>query len=313
MRDLVQRVKARGQATVATAADASRDHPLVQRWVDVVFGVIAKQSQYRLSLDAAGAAFWLVIAVFPATIAMITLFGLVTDPSEIADDVADFSRRAPNSLGAALATEAQQAAASAATTLSIGLVSSLLATLWSVSSGGYAMFRAMRQAYDLPPQSYLLARARAFAAAIVAVIGLGLAVGAGALLFSRIDRLQGVERDAVLVLAGIVVLVIFMAVVAASFRYSIAQSTPLRSLLPGAVMGTAVTAVLAWGVAVFGAYMTDYQAIYGALTGIIVALLAVYTVMYVLLLGAVFNQQLAPLPGQQAPPDVTEKLAQGEM
>lgn len=258
-------------------------------------GVVRKQSQYRLSLDAAGAAFWLVIAVFPAMIAVITIFGLAVDPTKIADDVGDIAKRSPNSFGAALASQAQQVAANDAGSLSVSLVISLVVTLWSVSSGGYAMFRAIRQAYALPPQSYLVARARAFVAAIVAVIGLGVLVGAGRLVTDWMDTLPHAAKIAVAVSVIPVVLVLFTGFVMWSYRYSIAAPTAVGSLLPGAGICAVVTAVLALGVTLFGSYMTNYQAIYGALTGIIVALLAVYTVMYVLLLCAVFNQQWAPV------------------
>ena len=298
MRDLAGKAKASRDGALADARRVTNRHPLVQRLVTITFGVIEKQSEYRLSLNAAGAAFWLVIAVFPATIAMITMFGLVVDPETIADDVVDITKRSPNSLGAALASQAQQAAAAEASSLSIGFVTSLVVTLWSVSSGAYAMFRAIRQAYDLPPQSYVVARARAFAAAVAGVILLGLAVGGGALLFARLDRADTTVRVLALSVAGLLAVVVFAAAVTWAFRYSIAAATPWRSLLPGAVLGTVVTVALVIGVALFGSYMANYQAIYGTLTGIIVALIAGYTVMYVLLLAAVFNQQWAPLPGQ---------------
>ena len=269
--------------------------PWAARLYRVGWGVVRKQSQYRLSLDAAGAAFWLVIAVFPAMIAAITIFGLVVDPAELADDVEEISRRAPNSFGAVLAAQAQQVAANDAGSLSVGLVVSLVVTLWSVSSGGYAMFRAIRQAYALPPQDYVVARARAFAAAVAAVITLGVLVAAGAALGRWSDSLPGTARIALTAVGVLGVLALFTALTAWTFRYSIAARTPLGSVLPGAVIGTVVVAALAVGVALFGSYLTNYQAIYGTLTGIIVALLTVYTVMYVLLLCAVFNQQWAPV------------------
>lgn len=257
--------------------------------------MVRKRSQYRLSLDAAGAAFWLVIAVFPAMIAAITIFGLVVDPAELAGDVEDISRRAPNSFGAVLATQAQQVAANDAGSLSVGLVVSLVVTLWSVSSGGYAMFRAIRQAYALPPQNYVVARARAFAAAVGAVIALGALVALGTAIVDWSDSVTGPARIVLSAVMVLGVLALFTAVTVWTYRYSIAARTPLGSLLPGAVIGTVVVAVLAVGVVLFGSYLTNYQAVYGTLTGIIVALLTVYTVMYVLLLCAVFNQQWAPV------------------
>ncbi len=269
---------------------------LTARLYSAIRGVIRQQSQYRLSLDAAGAAFWLVIAVFPAVVAVIMIFGLVVDPTTLAADVEELTRRSPNSFGAVVATQAQQVAASDAGSLSIGLVVSLVVTLWSVSSGGYAMFRAIRQAYDLPPQNYVVARLRAFIAALVAVVALGAAVGATALGVDWTSKASSSVRGLVLALAAVAIVVVFGALVLFTFRYSIAARAPMRSLLPGTVIGTLTTVLVLLGAGLFGSYAMNYQAIYGALTGIVVTLLAAYTVMYILLLCAVFNQEWHPLP-----------------
>lgn len=270
--------------------------PVLARLYGVTRGVIHKQSDYRLSLNAAGAAFWLVISVFPAVIAVIMIFGLVLDPADLAGDVEEITRRAPNSFGAVLASQAQQVAATDAGSLSLGLAISLVVTLWSVSSGGYALFRAIRQAYDLPPQNYIVARSRAFGAALGAVLTLGVLVGGGALILGWLDRQSQTLRVGVSIVGAVVLAVAFTLLVVWTFRFSIAERVPMRSLLPGAVIGTCATVGLLIGVTVFGSYMVNYQAIYGALTGVIVALLAGYTIMYVLLLCAVFNQQWQPLP-----------------
>jgi membrane protein len=229
-------------------------------------------------------------------IAVVTIFGLVVDPTNLAADVEEITKRAPNSFGAVLASQAQQVAAADAGSLSLGLTVSLVVTLWSVSSGGYALFRAIRQAYDLPPQNYVVARARAFGSAIGAVLALGILLGGGALLLSWRDTQSQTVRTSLTIAGAVALAVGFTLLVVWTFRFSIAERAPMRSLLPGAVIGTCVTLALLIGVTVFGSYMVNYQAIYGALTGVIVTLLAGYTIMYVLLLCAVFNQQWQPLP-----------------
>lgn len=282
--------------------------PFRTRLFNAVVGVIQQQSVYRLSLDAAGAAFWLVIAVFPAMISVISIYGLVVPPSKIADDFRNLGGRAPNSLGSVLGEQAQQVAANTSTSLSIGLVVSIVITLWSVSSGSYAMFRAIRQAYGLPPQSYLVARARAFASAFVGVIVLGVAVTVVGFGIAWMDRQSSSVRTWVTILVTLVMLVLLAAGTAGAFRYSIAAKTPRKSLWPGAAIAALTIVVMLFGVALFGSYLTNYQAIYGALTGIIVALLAVYTGMYVVLLCAVFNEQWEPLPRQAAPRSIADEL-----
>lgn len=270
-------------------------HPRLERGYLLAREVVAEQGRYRLGLSAAGSAFWLVLAVFPAVVAVITVFGLVVDPADLAGDVEEITRKSPNSFGALVATQAEQVAGADAGSLSVGLVVSLAVTLWSVSSGGYALSRAVRQAYDLPPQNYVVARARAFIAAVLAVLILGLGVAGTAFVI----RWGSTATDEVRMLLGVfgvlAAIVGFAAVVAFTFRFSIAAPTPLRSLLPGVLIGTATTAAVFVGATLLGSALFNYQAVYGALSGIVVALLAFYTIMYIVLLSAVLNQQLAPL------------------
>ena len=267
---------------------------------DVGVRVADAQSRQRLSLAAAGVAFWLVIAIFPATLAVITIFGLVVDPKDIADAVARITERAPGSLGAVLAEQAEAAASADARSLSIGLLISLAFTLWSVSDGAYGMARAIREAYDVPPEEYLKARFRAFLGAIVGVLSFGVLLLSAAAALAWLADVTGWQRVLALVLGILLALLMQTAIFTGQFRYALARPTPRRQLLPGAAIAAVSITVLLFGLAIYASFAPDYQAIYGALAGIILAMLTVYFGSYALLLSAVFNAQWAPRSGDFA-------------
>lgn len=294
----------RAQQAWGRVTERIDSRPLTARVYATVQDVIAKQSGYRLSLSAAGSAFWLVIALFPATIAVIMLFGLVVDPASLANDVQNMTARSPNSLGAALAGQAQKVAAAESGTLSIGLVVSLVVTLWSVSSGMYALTRAVRQAYGLGPLHYFVARWRAFLGACVAVIVLGVFVAVGSAYGAWHAGASSTEK-AVSYIVGLPFAAVVIAVnLVVLFRFSVALRIPWRNVALGAVLGSLVTVALIVGVALFGSYLAHYQQIYGTLTGMVVTMIGVYTLMYAILLCAVFNAEWHPLdPGLQAAAD----------
>lgn len=294
---------AEGRALEAYGEVTARidSRPFTARLYSTIRSVIAKQSGYRLSLSAAGSAFWLVIALFPATIAVIMVYGLVVDPTTMADDVRSITERSPDSLGAALAQQAEAVASSESGTVTVGLVISLIATLWSVSSGMYALTRAVRQAYGLAPQNYILARWRAFLGAIVAVIVLGLFIGVAAAYGSWHGHATSTEK-VISYLIGVPLGTCVMAVtLAVLFRFSISERVPFRNLALGAGLGAVATMALIIGVALFGSYVSHYEQIYGTLTGIIVAMLGIYTMMYAILLCAVFNAEWRPLEADDEP------------
>lgn len=291
-----------------------RGRPRLARLAATTAAVAVKQSYYRLSLSAAGAAFWLVIAVFPAAFAAIMIFGLVVSQEQINDWLSRASRTSPNGMASVVAEQAQQVVQTEPGTLSVGLAVSLALTLWSASAGAYALLRSIRLAYGLAPQSYLAARARGVLATLIAVVALGLLGWVGLYARRAESGLEGFPRFAVSVTIAVLAWGVLLLMVAATFRFAIAIATPARCVIPGAAITTLAVALLVAGVALFGSYATRYQTTYGALSSMVVTLLVLYGLMYATLLAALFNAEWAPLPDREvqevgAPDQQWQRLA----
>jgi uncharacterized BrkB/YihY/UPF0761 family membrane protein len=100
----------------------------------------------------------------------------------------------------------------------------------------------------------------------------------------------------VVVVAAPTLLLVVTAGVATLYRFSVGARVGARALLPGAI-ASSVGAVAA--LAGFGAYVAwsrHYTAVYGVFAGAVIGMLGTYVVVYVVLLGAVLNAQLAPKP-----------------
>jgi membrane protein len=261
-----------------------------QRWsavVRVVGGVMREQAAEQVGLAASGAAFWLVISVFPTAIAAVSLFGLVVSPESVAKDLGDLANAAPASLGSLVTDQLRRVAASDHAGLSVGVAVSLLLAVWSASAGVYNLDRAIRDAYGLPRQSYLEARGRALGGAIAVVLLLGTVALAISVVVANSPAAVVVIISAPAVLAGMT------GSIAALYRFSVGDRVPARALFPGAV-ASAVGVVLVIGG--FGAYVslsTRYTAVYGASAGAVIGMVGTYLAVYVVLVGAVLNRQLA--------------------
>src|SRR5262249_8591365 len=136
-------------------------HPQLSRALDLARRVMREQGEERVGLAASGAAFWLVISIFPTAIAAISIFGLVVSPQRVAADLGSLAHGAPSSLSSLVTAQLQRVAASDHAGLSTGLAVSILFAIWSASAGVYNLDRAIRLAYGLAPQSYVEARVRA--------------------------------------------------------------------------------------------------------------------------------------------------------
>lgn len=97
---------------------------------------------------AGGVAFFAFLAIFPAIIAALTLYGLIADPQTVAAQVRDLSAVLPQQAQPIVADQLQSVTATSGRALGIGLIVSLLAALWSASSGTGNLIKAVNLAYD---------------------------------------------------------------------------------------------------------------------------------------------------------------------
>jgi membrane protein len=271
----------------ATTGRVLRGHPRISGVLRIVRAVLHEQSVETVGLAASGATFWLVISAFPTAIAAVSLFGLVVSPDRVATDLGNLASGAPASLGSMVTEQLRRVAASDHARLSLGLAASVLFAIWSGSAGVYNINRAIRVAYGLPPQRYLEARGRALAGALANVI----LIGVGAIAISAAVG----HFPATLVLGAAVpfVLVVIAAAAAGLYRFSVGQSVRGRELLPGAMASSVgVVAVLA-GFSTYVASSTHYTAVYGVFAGAVIGMVGLYLAVFVVLLGAVLNVQLA--------------------
>ncbi len=271
--------------------------------------VAREQSAEQIGLVAAGAAFWLVIAAFPAGIAAISIFGLVVSPTEVANNLRSIANAGPQSLGSTLSTQLTHVAATSRVSLSVRLIISVILALWSVSAAVYNLQRAIRAAYGLGVEEYVVARGRAFLGGVVAVLALGLLALASTTISVGLAYLPGI----LLKVVGVPVLVVVIAAVAAGlYRFAIARPVPFPQLVPGALTAGIGLIALAGGFSWYLRVSTHYTAVYGALAGAVIGMIASYLAIYVLLIGAVLNAQLdrlngRPVPG--APPKAADPAA----
>src|SRR3954447_21568016 len=87
----------------------------------VMRAVMREQTAEQVGLAASGAAFWLVISALPTALAVVSLFGLVVDPEQVANNLGDLADAGPGSAGALLPEQLKRLAEANHTGLSVGL------------------------------------------------------------------------------------------------------------------------------------------------------------------------------------------------
>jgi len=191
------------------------------------------------------------------------------------------------------------------------LITTSLLTIWSASGVIISWMDGFRRAYQLP-KTWGLVQERLIAISLVFMAGLPLSfatilVAFGSRIETRILFLIGHEfGPLILLLWGTIrwtiAILTSIAVIQLIYHNAVPRTQPWHSVLPGAVLSTAMWLLSS---ALFGWYLqhyTDYSVIYGSL-GVGIALLVwMYLISLVVLIGAEFNAMLFPRGVTRVPP-----------
>jgi membrane protein len=262
----------------------------------------------RCTQYAAAIAYRVLFSLFPLTIALVSIFGLVLQDDElrqqVIDELIDFLPVSESGQ-----TDVQQSIEEIATPLSaIGLIS-LVALLWG-ASGMMASIRLGLEAAMKVDRGRPAARAKLVDFILIAAAGVLvlLIVGIsafGAFFSELVDRFTewaNIATPSGILLRDGIQLTAIAVTVLLLYRFVPARKIRRRGALAGAIL----TAVGVWGstkvLAIVFADFSRYNVIYGSLAGVMTFLFFVYVVAWILLLGAEFAHAWSQPPGPPGPP-----------
>jgi membrane protein len=280
----------------AAGREAERPGQIPPRgWFAVLKRVKAEVKDDNVSLLAAGVAFYAMLAIFPAIIALVTIYGMVADPNQVESQVGEFAKSLPSGADQLLTQQLKNVVSAGRQSLSIGLVVSLLAVLWSVSSGVQGLVKGLNVVYDeretrgfvkLRGLSLLLT----LGAIVVAVVALALIT-----VFPAVIDNLGLGRAGELaasIARWVVLALLVLAALAVLYRFAPDRANPRwRWVSPGAVVALVLWLLgsigFSWYVDNFG----KYNQTYGALAAVIILLLWLFLSAFAVLLGAEFDAE----------------------
>src|SRR4051812_24874754 len=138
---------ASGEAGRGRDAETPNQIPL-KGLKDVVWRVVSEVIEDRVTLIAAGVTYYLLLALFPALGALVSLYGFVADPTTIAGHIGFISSIFPQGSFDLILSQLTALTQQKPGTLSIGFVTGLLIALWSANNGVKALCDAMNVAYN---------------------------------------------------------------------------------------------------------------------------------------------------------------------
>ena len=275
----------------AAGREAKRPSEIPSRgWFAVLKRVKAEVKEDNVTLLAAGVAFYAMLAIFPAIIAVVTVYGMVADPAQVESQVSEFAKSLPSGADQLLTTQLENVTSAGRQSLSIGLVLSLLAVLWSASSGVQGLVKGLNLVYDeRESRGFLKLRGLSLLLTLGAILMAVVAIALVAVFPAVIGDLGlGQAGELAASIARWVVLALLvLSALAVLYRHAPDRANPRWRW----VSGGAVVALVLWllGSIGFSWYVDNfgkYNQTYGALAAVIILLLWLFLSAFVVLHGA---------------------------
>jgi membrane protein len=273
---------------------AARQGGGVTAWKDVLLRVRTHLREDNISLLSAGVAFFAMLSIFPALIAVISIYGLVAKPETARAQVQKLAAVLPRQARQTLTGQLEALTHSAGKGLSLGAVLGILAAVLAASAGMRALIAGLNVAYDrIETRRFLRLRGRALLLTLGAIVSMAVAIGIVVVLPVVTGLLGPAGRLLLAVVRWPVLAGLMLVGLAILYRYAPDRDdAELRWLTPGSLLATALWLL---GSALFSLYVNsfgNYNRTYGVLGAVIVLLIWLFLSSFVVLLGAEVNHEL---------------------
>ena len=250
----------------------------------------------NVSMVAAGAAFFGLLALFPALAAAVALYGLVTSPETVCAHLGLLEGFMPEEARMLLAEQLQRITEATDTSLGIGAIVALLIALWSSAKGVKALMTALDIVYDEPEsRGFFKLNSTALLLTLAMLIVVPLSLAAVAVLPALVDRLPvpDIVATAARWLRWPLLAAVAAGAIALLYRFGPVRNRPRPTRLwPGALIATALwliaSALFSWYVSSFG----SYDETYGSVAALAVVMMWFWLSALAVLIGGEVNAEL---------------------
>lgn len=250
----------------------------------------------KIPIVSAGVAFYFFLSLFPALVAMFSIYGWVTDPAEVQQQMEQLTTILPEQARGMISERLQALSSQSEQSLGWGAILSILVSLYSANAGTKYLIEALNIAYDEKNErsflkNNLVAMGFTLAGMFLGVLSAAFVVGFPALIGKL--GLPGILQSILGFSRWLILGTVIMFALSALYKYAPVRSNPK---FRWANWGATVAVVL-WivGSLLFSFYVKnfgDYSETYGPAAAVIILMLWFNLTSFIVLLGAEINAEL---------------------
>jgi membrane protein len=282
-----------GPSGAARAASTPRR----RRWHKtrtIGLGTLKESVSDRVSLAAAGCAYYATLALFPAISMLVSVYGLAFNVESVEQQLQLLKDLLPGPAFTLIGERVHQLVTQPSGTLSVGLVVSVVLTFWSAATGTKSVLSALNIAYDTTEQRGILGFQVISLAMTMSAIAAAVAAISVLVFLPAVIAFIGLSGAGVINVLGILFLIILVGgTIALLYRYGPSRRPPPNQhIFPGAFLATGLWLIASIALSYYIAHIASFGITYGPLGAVVAVMLWFYVSAYAVLLGAELNAQL---------------------
>jgi membrane protein len=274
-------------------ADSPQEIP-PKGWMDIAKRTAKEVKQDQVPLLSAGVAFYALLALFPAIIAGVSIYGLVADPETVRDQIAKLTETLSPETATLVGEQLKQVTSGAGGALGVATVVGILTALWSASSGMKALITGVNLAYDeTETRKFLKLRGLAVLLTLGAMVLMGIALATIVGYPPIADNLPTVLRWMVAILRFVILAGLLVVGLAVLYRFAPDRDKPKWGWVSwGSGIATLLWVLATVGFSIYATFFGNYNKTYGALAGVIILMFWLFLSAFVVLVGAELNTEM---------------------
>lgn len=264
-------------------------------WHDIFSRVFERLGRDNLGLISAGVTFYIFLALAPAMIAMVTLYGIFTDSVTIGQHLAILSGYLPDEGLGWLRHELQRITATRQRGLTVALVVSVGISLWSMNNAVLALFSAMNVAYgETEKRGWLALYLESFMFTIIALLAAIVFLNVFVVLPVVLSAIgQHIDEYGGRIITAPLLFVFVSLAASTLYRFGPSRrDARWKWITSGSVVAAsgwiAASLLLSW----YLSNVVNYAVVYGSLGALVALLFWIYVSVFVLCLGALINAEI---------------------
>ena len=262
-------------------------------WKSILKKVQARIGENNVVIVSAGVGFFGFMAIFPAIMALISIYGFVMDPQQIEEQVSKISSLMPEQTHEIIQYRVDQFIKSKEESLGWGTFFAILLGVWIGNLGTKSLFRGINIAYDTDNKRGIiknngLTLLFTFGAIILIILSASLIIAFPAIIekIGLPDHIEGLISW----LRWLVMGIVLVGSIGLIYNFAPKRKQPgFMWVLPGAVFATCLWLLASSAFSFYIRHFWNLSEIYGSISAVVFLMLWLFISTFIILLGAELN------------------------